>query len=162
MRYVADDDFESNVEIGTEEFSTPSYPTDIELMGAFNDPLIMLGIDQAIDEAVMLGIDLDDPELMGGWLKKLIKKVKKRRAKRRSKGNVVMPTVSIDTAQGQATIGPDGVTWIDPATGMQTVGTPGAQPQSGGIADMLKNPMVLGGGAAALLLLVIMMKRRRR
>lgn len=156
MRYVADDELMGS-SIG-DDYETPGYPTEIELMGALQDPLVLLGIDQALDEAVLLGIDLDDPELLGGWLKKLIKKVKARRAARKKSGQpAAMPTISVDTAQGVASVGPAGVTWTDPATGAVTATAPAA---TGGIGDMLKNPWVLGGGAALALLLIMSMRRR--
>lgn len=157
MRYVADDDLMGYDGVGL-EYPIPDYPAEIELMGSFNDPLVLMGIDQALDEAILLGIDLDDPELMGGWIKNLIKKIKKRRAARKKSGQepAPMPTISVDTGQGVAQVGPSGVTWTDPAQAAAAAPVPAA----GGIGDMLKNPWVLGGGAALALLLIMSMKRR--
>lgn len=153
MRYVADDDL---MGYGEEVDLIPDYPAEIELLGAFRDPLVLMGIDQMLDEAISQGIDLDDPELLGGWLKKLIGKIKKRRAARKKSGQPApIPTVSVDTGQGVAQVGPGGVTWTDPVTQ-----APVAAPATGGIGDMLKNPWVLGGGAALALLLIMSMRRR--
>lgn len=157
MRWTSDDMIESGGI--AEDLYIPDYPAEIEVMGYFQDPLLSAEIDSMLDEAEMLGIDLDDPELMGAWLKNLINKIKSRRAAKKAAGTppATMPTINVQTGQGTASIGPQGVTWTDPATGAPSTAAAAAP---GGIAEMLKNPWVIGGGAAALLLLIMMMKRR--
>lgn len=159
MRWTNDDEIVSS---GLDDsIYIPDYPAELEVMGFFQDPLLSAELDTWIDEAELMGIDLDDPELMGGFIKNIIKKIKERRAKRKAAGEAApeIPTVNIQTGQGVAQIGPGGVTWTDPATGKPST-TTSALP--GGIAEMIKNPWVIGGGAAALLLIIMMMSRRNR
>lgn len=158
MRWTSDDMMDTEGILG-QELYIPDYPAEIEVMGFFNDPLLSAEIDSMLNEAELMGIDLDDPELMGAWLKNLINKIKARRKAKKEAGQepAQMPTINVNTGQGTATIGPQGVQWTDPATGAPSTAAAAAP---GGIAEMLKNPWVIGGGAAALLLLIMMMKRR--
>ena len=164
MRWTNDDSFLTGECVG-EEFYVPDYPADIEVMGYFQDPLLSAELDMMIDEADLMGIDLDDPELMGAWLKNLIGKIKSRIQKRKAAKAAggaepgTMPTIAVQTPKGTASIGPGGIQWTDPAAAAAAV--PSAYQATGGIGEMLKNPWVIGGGAAALLLIIMMMKKKR-
>lgn len=161
MRWTSDD-FDGGV-MGA-DVAIPDYPAEIEVMGYFSDPLIAAEIDEMITDAELMGIDLDDPELMGAFLKNIIGKIKgavqKRRAKKAAAGGQAstMPTFSVQTGAGSAQLGPGGLTWTDPQAAT-TVPAGGAG--AGGIADMLKNPLVLAGIGGGVLLLIMMMKKKK-
>lgn len=160
MRWVSDD-FDQTV-MG-EELVIPDYPAELEIMGYFADPSLSEELDEMLTEAEMMGVDFDDPELMGAWLKNLFSKIKSRiqaRRKKREAAGQPAPSFSIQTPQGAAAIGPGGVSW----TGPQAAAAPGLMPApaaGSNIAEMLKNPMVLAGIGGGLLLLMMMMKKRK-
>jgi len=157
MRWTSDD-FDSQVMGG--EMAIPDYPTDIELMGFFNDPLIAAEFDGLVTDAELMGIDFDDPELMGAFLSTIIKKIKgriqeRKKARAASGQPSGFPNFSVSTGDGSAQLGPGGLSW----TGPQAVAAAGA-PAAGGIADMLKNPLVLAGIGGGVLLLIMLMKKK--
>lgn len=160
MRWTSDD-FDGGI-MGGADVSIPDYPADIEVMGYFDDPLIAAELEEMITDAELMGIDLDDPELMGAFLKNIIGKIKgavqKRRAKREAAGGQAggFPSFSVSTGEGSAQLGPGGLSW----TGPQAAGAAPAAGGTGGIADMLKNPLVLAGIGGGVLLLVLMMKKK--
>lgn len=160
MRWTSDD-FDAAV-MG-DEMVIPDYPAEIEVMGYFEDPLIAAELDDMLTDAELMGIDLDDPELMGAFLKNLIGKIKgriqARRAKRQASGQPAasFPTLSVATDAGSAQLGPGGISW----TGPQPAGVAPAPATGGGITEMLKNPMVLAGIGGGVLLLMFMMKRKK-
>lgn len=163
MRWTSDD-FDGGV-MGAETASIPDYPADIEVMGYFDDPLIAAEIDEMITDAELMGIDLDDPELMGAFLKNIIGKIKgavqKRRAKKAAAGGQAQagfPTFSVSTGAGSAQLGPGGLTWTDPQAAAVAPAPAGGM---GNITEMLKNPLVLAGIGGGVLLLVMMMKKKK-
>lgn len=130
------------------------------------DPFINGEINGLVEDAELMGIDIDDPELMGGLIANAVKKiaaaVRKRRAAKASSGSSSMPSFSLQTAQGTAALGPGGITW----TGQQNIpiGSTGMSlqtaPQSETIMDKIKsNPALLAIPAGGLLLFIMMSKR---
>lgn len=130
------------------------------------DPFIHGEINGMIEDAELMGIDIDDPELMGGFIVNIAKKigaaVRKRRAAKASSGSSGMPSFSMQTAQGTAAIGPGGLTW----TGQQNIpiGNTGmslqTMPQSESIMDKIKsNPALLAIPAGGLILFMVMSKK---
>ncbi len=156
MRYVNDDYTDSELTGEAFEMEIPDYPAELEVMGFFNDPLLSDEIDALLEEAELMGIDLDDPELMGAWLKKLVGKIRSNFRKRRGKGKKAPVSASVSTPQGSAAIGPGGITWTAPPGASM----PMVQPSGGGIADMLKNPMVIAGVGGVALLLFMQMRKK--
>jgi hypothetical protein len=113
-----------------------------------------------VTDAELMGIDFDDPNSWGAFLKTIIGKIKgriqERKKARAASGQAGgFPSFSVSTGEGSAQLGPGGLSW----TGPQAVGAPGA-PAAGGIADMLKNPLVLAGIGGGVLLLILMMKKK--
>lgn len=142
----------------TDDFDTvaggaviPDYPAEIEISGYFADPFISAEIDEMVNDAELMGIDLDDPELMGAFLKNMFSKIKARiQARKKPKTAQVqtiqpqtvvpkaivpgvnipqsqskipfqLPPISITTKQGTAKMGPEG---------FSLVSAPGALPVS--------------------------------
>ncbi len=171
MRYTSDD-FD---QVSGENLTIPNYPVEIELMGFMQDPLIAAEIEGIIDEAELMGLDINDPELMGGLIKTLVKKIqgaiKRRRARKKAaSAPAEIPSFSLQTPGGTAAIGPGGISWTGPqaaqaaaaaqAAGLQMVPASSVQPAgTGGVTEMLKNPIVIAG-LVGVPLLLIMMKRR--
>lgn len=164
MRWTSDD-FDGGT-MGVDVASI-DYPADIEVMGYFTDPLIAAELDEMITDAELMGIDFDDPELMGAFFKNLIGKIKSRIQARKAKkaaggapADSGFPTLSVQTGQGSASLGPGGITW----TGPQAAAAAPA-PAAGGmgnIQEMLKNPLVLAGIGGGVLLLIMMMKKKKQ
>lgn len=161
MRWTSDD-FDGGT-MGAEMATIPDYPADIEVMGFFSDPLIAAELDEMVTDAELMGIDFDDAELMGAFLKNLVGKIKGRIQQRKKEkaaagGGSTMPTFSIDTGAGSAKLGPGGLTWTDPAAAAVAPAPAGGM---GNIAEMLKNPLVLAGIGGGVLLLIMMMKKKQ-
>jgi len=131
------------------------------------DPFIHGEIDGMIEDAELMGIDIDDSELMGGLIQNVGKKIagavrKRREAKAKSGQSTSFPSLSIQTGQGTAALGPGGITW----TGQQNIpiGNTGMSlqttPQSETIMDKVKNnPALLAIPAAGLVLFMTISKR---
>lgn len=131
------------------------------------DPFIHGEINGLVEDAELMGIDIDDPELMGGLIQNVVKKIagavrKRREEKAKSGQSSSFPSVSIQTGQGTAALGPGGLTW----TGQQNIpiGNTGMSlqttPQSETIMDKIKsNPALLAIPAGAMMLLMVMSKR---
>lgn len=131
------------------------------------DPFIHGEIDGIIEDAELMGIDIDDSELMGGLIQNVVKKIagavrKRREAKAKSGQSTSFPSLSIQTGQGTAALGPGGITW----TGQQNIpiGNTGMSlqttPQSETILDKVKNnPALLAIPAGAMMLFMVMSKR---
>lgn len=132
------------------DLSGDFFPADAVASRHLDDPLISAEVADLVDEAELMGIDLDDPEIMGAWLKNLIGKIKKRVQKRKLKG------VTLTTDQGTASLGPGGLTYQSNAA--QSV--PMATGATGSMGEMVKNPMVIMAGVG-LLVLIAMRKKRR-
>lgn len=160
MRYCGDDLNRSIGVIGR-------YPSMNRFM---KDPFIRNEIAGMIEDAELMGYDLDDPEMMGGLIdgiKKIASAIRKRREARKSKGETA-PSVSVQTSQGTAAFGPGGLTWTGAIpqlpqsvpignTGMQLT----AMQQQESILDKIKkNPALLAGIAAVPVLLIVMSKKR--
>ncbi|MDD5688609.1 MAG: hypothetical protein PHE88_12345 [Elusimicrobia bacterium] len=100
-----------------------------------------------VRHATRLGIDLNDPEIMGTWFDDIRKKIKGIAKKTKS--------VQLTTDRGTAQLGPGGVTWTDRAATSQDDSSPQIiQSSVGGMADMLKNPLVIGAGVSLLALML--------
>lgn len=143
----------------------PDYPAEIELMGVLDDAITNQEIDLILDEAELMGVDLDDPELMGFFLKKLINKIKSRfKKKKKGAPSPMAPTsITMTTPAGVAKVGPGGVSFTGkrPLAITPTGAIVAAPPQPTGIQAMLKNPAVLIGGGAGLLILFMMMQKKK-
>lgn len=171
MRYT-NDDFN---QVAGENLQVHSfnYPVEVELMGFMQDPLIAAEIDGIIEDAEEMGLDMNDAELMGGLISAIVGKiktaVKKRRARKAAASSPapVSQGFQLSTPQGTAAIGPGGISWTGVQPGrnvaMQLPGQPGqyypAPQSSGGITDMLKNPLVIAG-IVGIPVLFMLMKRR--
>lgn len=131
------------------------------------DPFIHGEINGIVEDAELMGMDIEDPELMGSLIQNVVKKIagavrKRREAKAKSGQSSSFPSVSIQTGQGTAGIGPGGITW----TGQQNIpiGNTGMSlqttPQSETIMDKIKsNPALLAIPAGAMMLFMVMSKR---
>jgi hypothetical protein len=131
------------------------------------DPFIHGEIEGIVEDAELMGMDLDDPELMGGLIANVVKKiagaVRKRRAAK--SGSSSVPSFSVQTSQGTAALGPGGITW----TGQQNIpiGSTGMSlqtvPQSETIMDKIKsNPALLAIPAGGIVLFMMMSKRKEK
>lgn len=132
-----------------------------------SDPFIHGEICGMVDNAEMMGYDFEDSELMGGFIVNAIKKiasnVRKRREAKKSNSQSTIPSISVQTSQGTAALGPGGLTW----TGQQNIpiGNTGMSlqtvPQQETILDKVKsNPVLLAIPAGALVLFMVMSKKR--
>jgi hypothetical protein len=133
------------------------------------DPFIHGEICGIVEDAELMGMDLNDPELMGGLIANVVKKiataVRKRRAKKASSGQSTIPQFTMQTSQGTAALGPGGLTW----TGQQSIpiGNTGmalqTMPQSETIMDKIKNnPALLAIPAGGIVLFMMMSKRKEK
>lgn len=131
------------------------------------DPFIHGEINGIVEDAELMGMDIEDPELMGGLIQNVVKKiagaVRKRREAKAKSGSSNIPSFSIQTGQGTAALGPGGLTW----TGQQNIpiGNTGMSlqtvPQSESILDKIKsNPALLAIPAGGLILFMVMSKKR--
>lgn len=149
---------------GCSRFSgIPDTPAQLIADDYFRDPFVQQEIRGMVDEWELMGYDLEDPELMGAFLKNIIGKIKKRIQARRAKRKGKAPSVSVKTDSGTASIGPSGLTWTSPTTtgkvsssGTQVTTGSAVPAATGGITDMLKNPMVLGALVGVPILLMMM------
>jgi hypothetical protein len=136
-----------------------NYPIDIELMGipeSFDDDL-----ESIVNDAELMGVDFNDPELMGGFIKKLVKRLKKRIRARKKKRGGKRRTFSVSSSEGTATLGPGGLnitrSGVTPGTG----GLPGfMQPVKSGVGGLFENPMMLLLPAG--LLVMMMLKKKKK
>ena len=130
------------------------------------DPFIHGEINGMVEDADLMGMDLGDPELMGGFIVNVAKKigaaVRKRRAAKAGQQSS-MPSFSMQTSQGTAALGPGGLTW----TGQQNIpiGNTGmtlqTSPQSETIMDKIKNnPALLAIPAGGIILFMVMSKKK--
>ena len=129
--------------------------SDVIVSGYFDDPLISAELSGMVREAELMGYDLDDPEMLGAWLKSLVSKIKKK-----VKGKK-LPKVSVDTGTGTAQIGPEGITWTDQqaaaAAAAETVLTP---PAVSSLQGLMKNPLVIAAAVGIPFLLMSMKKKK--
>ena len=142
-----------------------------QLRRYMRDPFIHHQISGMVEDAELMGMDLDDPELMGGLISNVVKKiataVRKRREKKKAAGeSTAIPTFSMQTTAGTAQLGPGGLTWTG-APGVQNslpIGTTGYQiapvQQSTSILDKIKSNPALIAGAIGIPVLLMMMSRR--
>lgn len=147
----------------------PDTPAEWIAENYYSDPMIQRELSGMVQEWELMGYDLEDSELMGAFLKTLVGKIKSRiQARKKKKSGGTVPTVSVKTESGTAQLGPGGLTFTSPtAKGSASAKGVSVGPVSmpsttstGGIADMLKNPMVLAA-AAGIPLLLMMMKGRK-
>lgn len=114
-------------------------------------------IDEMIEEAELMGCSVSDPAFMGGFLRRLAKKignrVRARRARKRGGGAPSAAETQMKSAIA-ALQTPDSIAMV-PRGGSAMV------PAGGGAGAMMKNPMVLGGLAVAALLAMKMMKKKK-
>lgn len=122
-------------------------------VGALGDPFVAEEMDELsdllYDRAEMLGIDPDDPEIMGGLITNLVKKIRDRIKKRKAKKSSASVTVSTDS--GTASLGPGGFSYTSTGALNQRF-VPSSAASS--FDEMLKSPMVLLAGAGLLFLLL--------
>lgn len=134
------------------------YPADFVVSRHLDDPLIAAEIRGLAEEAVLLGVDLDDPEIMGAWLKNLGKKIKSAFQKKKIK------KISVSSDAGTAELGPSGINITSakgkssPAVSVPGLLTVNQADATGGMAEMLKNPMVISAGLGILALLLMQKK----
>ena len=107
-------------------------PADIIVSGYFDEPMIAAELRNMAKEAILMGVNLNDPELMGSWLTELGEKVKKQVEDIKS--------VSINTKQGQANIESGGITYTDT---VKPAITTSVSSSSASQFDFLKNPFFL-------------------
>ena len=126
-------------------------------------PELVGAIDSLINRAELMGYDTTDPELMGGLIKKLVKRIKKRIAAKKKKGGSG-GTYSISTPTGTVSVGAGGVQLTRPAgTGTGTtmplsIQQPGMQ-QAGIMGMIQEKPYLLAIPALAMAL--IMAKKKK-
>ena len=103
-----------------------------------------------VRQAKMSGVDFENPEMMGTWLKDIGNKFKAAINKTKS--------LQLTTDRGTAQLGPQGITWTDQQ--QQEENVPGeVQQASSGLSGMLKNPMVIG---AAISLAALLLSKKRK
>lgn len=130
-------------------------PADFVVSRHLDDPFVAAEIDSLAEQAEMLGIDFNDPEIMGAWLKDLIGKIKKKVQGVKEK----KASISIDTGEGVAKIGPEGVNWTDP---YQSIAPSGGSDVGSKINSLIKNPMVIAAGVGLVALLLLRKKKGGR
>jgi hypothetical protein len=119
-----------------------------------NNPRTKKHVRSIVRQAKMSGVDFENPEMMGTWLKDIGNKFKAAINKTKS--------LQLTTDRGTAQLGPKGITWTDQQ--QQAENAPGdvQQASSSGLADMLKNPMVIGAGISLAALLLSKRKGRKK
>ncbi len=132
--------------------------SDVIVNGYFEEPLVAAEISDMMRDAEMMGIDLDDPEMLGAWLKNLINKVKTNIQKRKKGKAKSSPVVSISTGKGTANVGPDGLTYTENAS--QVIPSSQSSSIQSATQGLFKNPMFIA--AAIGLPLIMFMKKRKR
>jgi hypothetical protein len=149
------------------------YDNQTELEGESLGDIDQETLDYIVQRAELMGVDFSDPELMGGWLKRMIKKirarVRARRARRaQSKAAEGLPPepqrFSLQTPGGGVTLGPSGLNVTSPLTrsitgaGRYPLTTvpPAAQTP---MQAMMKNPMMLAIPLGLVALFAIMKKK---
>jgi len=137
-------------------------------LGRFRrDPFVHGEIEGMINDAEMMGVDIDDPEMMGGIIdvvKKIAGAIKKRRQAKKGSSSPA-PTVSVQTSQGTAALGPGGITWTGSVPQNIPIGSTGmalqTMPQQETILDKIKaNPALLAGIAAVPIMLMLMSRKK--
>jgi hypothetical protein len=120
-----------------------------------NHPRTKRGLLSIVKSAQKMGVDFNDPEIMGNWLQDIGKKFKTAINKTKS--------VQLTTDRGTAQLGPGGITWTDQQQ-QQAENAPGevVQASASGLSDMLKNPMILGAGISLAALLLSKRKGRKK
>jgi hypothetical protein len=146
--------FQDEGSMGCGRMSGYDSPADVIVAGYFDDPLISAELAGMVNEAELLGIDVDDPEIMGAWLKNLVGKIK---SKIKAKKGGQAPALSLSTSAGTANIGPNGVTWQDPANPNAVSAPVGAMDK---IKEQLKNPVVLAALIGVPVLFMVMRKKK--
>ncbi len=118
-------------------------------------------LDDMTNYVEMMGWEgyLDDPELMGGFLKRLFQRIKKRirarRAKRKSSGAPpVVDELLVTTPAGSAKVGPRGISLTKPDPLL-----PERRTKKSGfdVNSIMSNPMAI---VAIGLLLMVLLKRK--
>lgn len=131
------------------------------------DPFIHREVMGMVEDAELMGVDFDDPEIMGGFIQNVAKKiataVRKRREARQAK-NEPAPSFSVQTPQGTAALGPGGISWTGQVPSNIPIGNTGYQiapvQQQGSIFDKIKeNPALLA--LAGIPIVLLMMKPKR-
>lgn len=122
---------------------------DVEMMGYMNDPLVRRQMGAIINNAGSYGIDLQDPENMGGFFSDFGKKFKDIVS-----GNT---KISVTTDKGSVSAGGGQLT-LQQGTAPSTA----VAPSSVGIMQYLKNPYIVAGLIGVPLLLVILSKQKKK
>lgn len=130
MKYVADD-------------------VDVEMMGFMNDPLINRQVNQMANYAGTYGLNLDNPEVMQGFLSDFGNKIKGL-VTGSTKISVTTDKGTVSAGGGQLTVQKGGTT---PAAGVV--------PAKTSIMDYLKNPYIVAGLIGVPVLLLILSKKKK-
>lgn len=140
---------------------TPDYPEQIIYRDYPFPPKVSAGIGRlargVVDQAELMGFDINNPELMGAFVANIVGKIKKAIAQKTEKGQSAIPSVSVSIpGKGAAQLGPGGVSWVGTRpqdSGSVSVQT-GVAPSSG-VSDLFKNPIVIGAAIGIPLLLMM-------
>lgn len=128
-----------------------------ELLGYDIDGMI----ERELDQYQLMGYDREDPELMGGIIKRIIARIRARRAAKAAAAAQQAPIMATPP-QNYAVTTPYGTAGYNQQTGLtyQDPNQPGiAVPQQMSIADKIKaNPMLLAIPAVAVMF--VMMKNK--
>ncbi len=124
----------------------------------FRDPVLRREINGMVDEASLMGYDIDDPELMGAWLKNLVKKIKTRIQERKASGKP-LPTISVDTGKGTTVVGPEGISYT--SVPVASSAAPVAVTTQEKIQEALKKPYVVAALVAVPLLIALTKQKRQ-
>lgn len=136
------------------EFTVPNSPAEVLAAQVYNDPFINAELNNVIDRAAMLGVDVTDPEIMGNIITDFFKKAGAGISKALKNTNI-----QITQPEGTTTISDAGVDFT--SAQQQAAQVPVVQ-QPKTITDYLKNPYVLAGLIGIPLLIVIMKKRKKK
>lgn len=148
--YYGQDDLEQQV-VGR-SMVIPESPSRFITMHCMTDPFINAEVNRLVDRAVMLGVDLSDPEMMGNFFTDLWGKISSG-----AKGALKDTNISITQPQGTTTITDKGV---DFTSAEQQAAQQAALNQPKVFTDYLKNPYVIAGMIGIPLLLIILSKRK--